>query len=361
MKHHLLPLCCLLLLPLNAFAQGSLNPPGAPAPTMKSLDQLDGKLDQATSKVEEVNAKAEKRIPISSVPFTITAPGSYYLTGNLTHDAASNGITINANEVTIDLNGFTLASSVLGGSAIFHPSGGLANGRITVRNGFVRGWTVGVRLEGNNYRVEGVTASNNGTGIECGSACAVVDCVAAANTSRGISLTGSSGVVLRSVAARNGGDGFVVGVGATVQQCAATSNGDDGIAVGGQGSLVSQCTASFNRGDGIQVQFDTVVVGNSCSANGFGADDGAGIHAVSTDNRIEGNNVSVNDRGIDVDGARNLIIKNSAAANTTNYAIVANNVFGAIIDRTAPASGAVTGNAAASSAGTTDPWANFSY
>ena len=48
---------------------------------------------------------------------------------------------------------------------------------------------------------------------------------------------------------------------------------------------------------------------------------------------------------------------------TKSYALaeVANNVFGAIVNRTAPASAAVSGDSAASSAGTTDPWANFSY
>lgn len=50
----------------TAFAQGSLTPPpGAPAPTMITLQQI------------------EPRTPISSVPFTITTPGSYYLTTNL--------------------------------------------------------------------------------------------------------------------------------------------------------------------------------------------------------------------------------------------------------------------------------------
>jgi hypothetical protein len=43
---------------------------------MKSLDQI------------------EARTPISSAPFTISAPGSYYLTTNLT-TAVSNAILIN--------------------------------------------------------------------------------------------------------------------------------------------------------------------------------------------------------------------------------------------------------------------------
>ena len=89
------PLILLLLSTLNSqlptsFAQGSLTPPGAPAPTMKSLAQI------------------EPRTPISSLPFTITNAGSYFLTTNLTGQAGTNGITISADHVTIDLNGFAI-------------------------------------------------------------------------------------------------------------------------------------------------------------------------------------------------------------------------------------------------------------
>ena len=63
---------------------------------MKTLDQLDAKL--------------EKRTPISSVPFTIYTPGSYYLTGNLAV-ATGNAITVTVDQVTLDLNGFTISST----------------------------------------------------------------------------------------------------------------------------------------------------------------------------------------------------------------------------------------------------------
>jgi hypothetical protein len=50
-------------------------------------------------------------IKISSLPFAITAPGTYVLTGNLTSPSASDAITIDASvtgPVVVDLKGFTL-------------------------------------------------------------------------------------------------------------------------------------------------------------------------------------------------------------------------------------------------------------
>ncbi len=75
------------------------------------------------------------------------------------------------------------------------------------------------------------------------------------------------------------------------------------------------------------------------------------------DNRIEGNNVTTNDRGIHVSASGNLVLRNSATSNTTNYVISANNGYGPIVNITASGTAAVTGNSATS----TDPWANFAY
>ncbi len=47
-------------------------------------------------------------IPISSLPFTIDECGRYFLTDCLTGVPGQNGITINAADVTLDLNGFSL-------------------------------------------------------------------------------------------------------------------------------------------------------------------------------------------------------------------------------------------------------------
>jgi hypothetical protein len=108
-------LLCVCLKSPTAHAQGSLTPPGPPAPTMKSLDQI------------------EPRRPISSLPFTIASPGSYYLTTNLTGVTGTSGITIATNDVTLDLKGFCSlgcqAPSTASSFRATAPICGLATGR----------------------------------------------------------------------------------------------------------------------------------------------------------------------------------------------------------------------------------------
>lgn len=109
----------LLALSLAGIVRGGpLDPPTGPASTPNGIDG---------------------RIPISSLPFTVDAPGSYVVTRNLQRDGGD-GITVNADNVTIDLNGFTLDG--VGETA----NGILALGRsnLTVRNGVVRRWANGI-------------------------------------------------------------------------------------------------------------------------------------------------------------------------------------------------------------------------
>jgi len=354
----------------------------------------------------------EPRTPINAVNtpgdadslFKITQPGSYYLTGNITGVAGRHGIEIAASGVTLDLMGFDLSgvpASLDGVSAtIFN----LTN--ITIRNGSVRGWgdegvdllsflavntaVRDVRASGNAGRgittgvgstITGCSASGNtSNGISAGSGSTITGCTAYDNTGNGIAV-GSGSTVTGCTARSNSGDGISTSDGSTVTGCTARSNTGNGIAAGlgstvagctarlntgngivaGNGSTVAGCTAASNTGNGIQVDSDCRVTDNTCESNGFGVSSGAGIHATGGDNRIEGNNCVDADRGIDVDAAGNIIIKNTCSGNTINWSIVANNVVGPILDRTAPASAAISGNSAPSSLGTTDANANFSY
>src|SRR3954467_921762 len=86
-----------------AFPQGSLAPPGPPAPTMKKLDEIEPRTNlQATPAPAGVDTSN------ANYDFIITQPGSYYLSANLVV-TKTNGIQINAEGVTLDLNGFEIS------------------------------------------------------------------------------------------------------------------------------------------------------------------------------------------------------------------------------------------------------------
>jgi hypothetical protein len=119
-KHIITGLTLLALSTFNsqlstAFAQGSLTPPGAPAPTMKSADQIEPR-----TIINAVNTPGD-----SGNLFIITNSGSYYLTTNLVGVIGKSGIKITANNVTVDLNGFAVqgpgALSGVGGVGISIP------------------------------------------------------------------------------------------------------------------------------------------------------------------------------------------------------------------------------------------------
>ena len=74
-----------------AFAQGPLNPPGAPAPNMKSL--------------QEIYDALPKPVRIPSLPYTITTNGAFYLDDDKTcTGAGQHGITIGAGVTSVIIN-----------------------------------------------------------------------------------------------------------------------------------------------------------------------------------------------------------------------------------------------------------------
>lgn len=84
-------------------------------------------------------AASDGRIPIGTAPYTITAPGSYYLTADLS--ASATVIDVSVSNVTLDLNGHTITNS---GSTATIYAGGATN--LTIFGGNVVGGGYGVYI-----------------------------------------------------------------------------------------------------------------------------------------------------------------------------------------------------------------------
>jgi hypothetical protein len=85
---------------------------------------------------------------ITSLPYSIDVPGVYCLTDDLTTSISSgNAITINANSVTLDLNGHKLAGNA---GATSTATGILADTKryVVIKNGTIRGFSRAVAITG---------------------------------------------------------------------------------------------------------------------------------------------------------------------------------------------------------------------
>lgn len=300
----------------------------------------------------------DPRTPISSVPFTISAQGSYYLVTNLVATGSTAGITIAADNVTLDLNGFALVGGGSGSVAgIQVPS---AQKNIEIRNGTIRGWTNGGinAINATNSSIQKLRVSNNiantstsrVAGLLVGARSTVKDCIVANNTT-------NANQISALVPAIGTGDSC------TVTGCNVSNNRlCDGISVG-NACVVSGCLSRANF-VGIRAQSSCQIANNVSDSN-----TGSGIvvgfsGSAQTSTRIESNSCTSNGGDgilIPSGSTNNLILRNSARANIPNYSIATGNRYGMIVDLTTGAPGPVFGNSAGSSLGTTDPWANFAY
>jgi len=382
----LLALSILNLQLSTCFAQGSLTPPGAPAPTMKSLDQIEPRTPIA----------ANTTPGDASDLFVISQPGSYYLTTNLVGVSGKNGIEITANNVTLDLNGFALQGVSGSVSGIYIPG---AQTNITVHNGNLSGWDPGVNSSAASsanmvFERLNVSASTTSFGLDIAGACVVRDCNCQHN-GYGIYCQGAA-VISGCTADNNSFDGILCTSSSSISGCTANNNTDIGIEeyygpvsgcnVQNNGTVgiyiisgtVSGCVVENNGSSGIIVFFAAVVtgcyvsgnydsgiyltaagtgssevIGNTCNGNNTsGSGSAGGIFIASSNNRVEGNHVAASgNTGIAVASVpsgyiNNIITKNSVSGNgANNYSVPAGNDLGPV------------GTAATA----TSPWANISH
>lgn len=115
----------------------------------------------------------------AGLPVTITESGSYRLTSNLSTTSANTTlILVNADDVSIDLNGFSLTGpAVCSGSTVSCTNTGSGDGidasnddNIIIRNGTIRGMgDAGIRVSDNAIVEDVVISSNAGPGLSGGS------------------------------------------------------------------------------------------------------------------------------------------------------------------------------------------------
>jgi len=291
-------------------AQGTLTPTGAPAPTMKSLAQI------------------EPRKPISALPANITISGSYYLTANLT---GTGGITINSSDTTVDLCGFAIIGGVSSGDGILI-NGGLKN--IVIRNGTIRGWSGSGIGSGSsaarNLVFDHLNISDCLSGIFAFNA-VISDCNISSSASQGISATACTIYNCSVTGSLNQGVSLSSGI---LSHCVIQSSGLEGLSLDGPGCVIT----------------DNLIKGNNSGNFAFNA----GLNINSANNRIESNQIISNGPagfGISYQNSPtgNLVIKNFVSGNgANNYGLSAPIIFGPIIT--------ATGSIASG-----NPWANFSY
>jgi len=303
------------LQPSALLAQGSLTPPGAPAPTMKTLTQV------------------EPRTPIAAAPFTISTPGAYYLTTNLTV-TLGNAITIAASGVTLDLSGFTIASTDANdtGNGILlnnglsdiaivngHINGGVTNNGSGVYSG--PGFANGIAYPNTapvNTRVANISISGcryYGIFLNSGDSTVVESCTVRTVGSYGICAStikssvaadcggnAISGIQVLDSQGGSTGSGYGIYANITAQNCFGASSGGYGIYTG---ATAQNCSGSSLISYGLYANYNAL----NCSGT---SSSGTGLYAGGTAENCY--SASTSGTGLNADTAQNCYGYSSTSA-----------------------------------------------
>jgi parallel beta-helix repeat protein len=227
---------------------GPIDPPVGPvSPTMKTLDQV------------------RPGTVIDSVPFNITASGTYYLTGNLQFSGSGPAISVDAPDVTLDLSGFTLSGpvpAVAGDDGVLTTAAGT---NLRLSNGSIKGFNIGVNAPARDAQVVGVRVSGCVQGIYAAPVL-ISECSAFENAGVGITTLVSQYVIP--------GYGAVNSGGVVVERCSATANGEAGFLIG-EGTLLVDSSASVNKRYGVYSTGPCRI--QRCTVVGTVADAAAGL------------------------------------------------------------------------------------
>lgn len=330
------------------FAAGPLNPPaGAVASTYKTLTEVEPRI--------AIGAATTPGDALAR--YVITQPGSYYFMGNVVTTGGKAALRIEADNVSVDIMGFTLD-----GSTDASPT---ANGiqtnshrrNITIRNGTVSGFrSYGITGPMSLCHFEDLLVSSNRLGqLEVFNA----DDSIARNV-RIFATAGEAGLTLGQNATIEGCvmDGGFLGIAVlsgTISRC--TVNNVSGVGLRcSQAGVISGCVvsgmtsgSSFNNGGivagtGTRVERCTlrncvaagVFLAGSCEVvdcQFWGCDRGVAASAFQTSRgRIEGNTFQLCATGVMLDTARHIVIGNRFTGNTANITAVAGSTVGEVLN-----------------------------
>jgi len=210
---------------------------------------------------------------ITSLPYSITTSGSYYISGNLT--STGNGISITASDVTIDFGGYTISGNGSSGYGVY--PGGTGYSNIEIRGGGVRSFA------------EGISFDSSWTAIR------IIDMRVIGNVNNSIQINGTN-ILVKDCTIEDNGYGPVIGGVSVFTGNTTCSNDSYGLSIGAN-STITNNVAYNNNGTGIIAGSTCVIIGNSLYNNASRGISGG----TST---IKNNSITGNGKeGIDVDGS----------------------------------------------------------
>jgi hypothetical protein len=204
---------------------------------------------------------------IESLPYTITQPGNYYLTGNL-YAPTGDGILISADAVFLNLNGFDLRGSNT--ATGIRPTGGHSS--FTIENGSITGWFIGFDNSfGLAGRLHNLMFTGNSLGARLKFQTVLEDCVMHSNDTGAIADRSE----VRGCLFLENGNGVSATTGSVVEGNHFAVSGFGGSPPGASIVVNSGVTVKDNEfsiaGPGIDLQIDSpnaVVIRNTFSACG---------------------------------------------------------------------------------------------
>jgi Right handed beta helix region len=219
---------------------------------------------------------------------TLSAPGNYFLTANLS--SVGDCLVIGADNVAIDLKGKTITGNGTGSGIT---DGGIDRDVAIIANGKIRNFNRGIYLSASGSAIiSNVNSSGNtADGIFIDRCCNTLNSDTANNNGgNGIDITSDDSSLSNIVANGNGGDGvFVTQCCNTLVGSTASNNSGNGVEMGNCCNFVISSKIQNNSGDGISLEEDDGVIKSNTSNNaGDGMDFSSTVNLV-TSSKSNGN------------------------------------------------------------------------